>query len=75
MEKYLSPYLCGYRKGYNCQHALLVMNERWKTSLDEGGVLMDLSKYFDTINHNLLISKLYAYGFGIVVRDNTRLFK
>ena len=69
MEKYLSPYLCGYRKGYSCQHALLVMVERWKKSLDNGGlaggVLMDLSKAFDTINQKLLIAKLHAYGFDI----------
>ena len=23
IEKHLSPYLCGYRKGYNAQHALI----------------------------------------------------
>ena len=72
VEEFLSPFLCGYRKGYNAQYALIAMVEKWKKSLDEkgaaGAILMDLSKAFDTINHELLIAKLDAYGF-----DNSAL--
>ena len=55
--------------GYNAQYALTAMIERLKKCLDENGgiygaVLMDLSKAFDTINHELLIAKLDAYGFS-----------
>ena len=67
MDTYLSPYLCGYRKGYCAQYAIMTLLEKWRISLDKNGyggaILMDLSKAFDTLNHELLVAKLHAYGF------------
>ena len=58
LEDFLSPFLCGYRKGYSTQYTLLGFIEKWKHMLDNrgytGAILMDISKAFDTINHELL---------------------
>ena len=44
------------------QHCLLLVIEKWREVLDNGGetaaVLTDLSKTFGYINHNLLIANL-----------------
>ena len=46
---------------------LIRLIEEWNKHLDNnefaGGVLMDLSKAFDCIPHDLLIAKLSTYGF------------
>ena len=51
-----------------CSMPLSSLIGRWKKILDEkgfgGAVLMDLSKAFDTLNHELLIVKLSAYDFS-----------
>ena len=68
VNEYLSPVLCGYRSGFSAQHALMALLEKWRTTLDKhgfaGAILMDLSKAFDCINHDLLVAKLVAYGFS-----------
>ena len=68
VNTFLSPYLCGYRKGFRTQYALFSLLEKWKKTIDNKrfarGVLMDLSKAVDALNHELLIVKLHAYGFG-----------
>ena len=67
MNEYVSAYLCGYRKGFNTQTALSFFIEKRKQIIDNksygAAIAMDLSKAFDTVNHEFLIAKLHAYGF------------
>ena len=65
---FLSPLLCGFRRNYSTQHILLRLIENCKKALDTkqtaSALLMDLSKAFDCLNHDLMIAKLNAYGFS-----------
>ena len=64
VNTFLSKFISAYRKSYSTNHVLIRLIENWKKSLDEkkfvGAVLMDLSKAFDSIPHDLLIAKMYA---------------
>ena len=67
VDNVIFPYLCGFRKGYSTQHALLLLMNKINKSLElkqkVGLRMMDLSKAFDCISHDHIIAKLYAYGF------------
>ena len=66
IEHFLNQLLCGFRKAHSTQHALFRLLQKWQKELDSGGfigtILMDLSKAYDCLPHDLLIAKLEAYG-------------
>jgi uncharacterized membrane protein len=56
----------GLGLGCGCQTALLRIIEDWKKALDDdkfiAAILIDLSKAFDCLPHNLLMLRLKVYG-------------
>ena len=71
----MSKFPSTYRKNVSCQNVLLRLIEQWRACLDNnklvGAVLMDLSKAFYCLPHDLLIVKLEAYGFD---RNTLKVF-
>ena len=66
MGTFLNKLLCGFRKAHSTQHVFFKLLQRWQKELDNSGlvgsILLDLSKAYDCLPHDLIIAKFEVYG-------------
>ena len=66
--KILPPTQSGFRASHSCSTALLKVTDDILSATDKNKltalILLDYSKAFDRINHQLLLAILHYYGFG-----------
>ena len=67
------PSQFGFRDIHSTSHALIEFTDKIMKACDQGlfacGVYLDLKKSFDTVNHNILLSKLHHYRIRAEAND------
>ena len=67
----LYKYQFGFQKGRSTHMALIILIDKISEALENGdcviGIFLDFSKAFDTVDHIILLQKMYLYG----IQDTT----
>ena len=73
MSKYLPLIIFAYQQNYSNPNVLTYFLDSWKENLDNnfftGVSLINLSKSFDCILHDLIIVKFYGCDFNKIAKD------
>ena len=68
----------GFRENHSTEMSIITLMDRIISALEKGhytvGIFLDFSKAFDTVNHEILLSKLNKYGIRGVANDWIRSY-